>query len=846
MDRHFSFNETKCFQIEYCDADERRFKRLTRQLQPGSALFMGLDSQLLSEHQVMRERRYKRNERASLTFRWVFTRGEKRPAGPVPMNRRRLMRTQEVLLTPIHSRELQWCIDSAIHKYVTYQAEEVMGKFLESDFGLEKTGPTNFIFFQGYWSRYETIVDLCEQQQAVITLIAPVWQDQRWFQKLQTYTTHTFTLPNNDSTFFTVPPSSITTPLPWKVAAFVADFRWPRGRGRKIVNLQIPSRDKILKSFPLPERKILEPYMGEFNPTLPDQPLDVKKFTALARSLLEKLDLPRELVEGVIECLEKGWSTYYRGFSEWYQNFSKLMTKPEEKEQEKQMRKEIEEEIKKGRVAGPFPRPPFPVPWCKKQPKVCRIFGIPKNKLDPSDPTLRIIFDKSFPAGISKNDLTPRTDAMLPYWQAVFFLQKIAQLGRNTLMFFADVKSAYKLLTIKPEEWNIQVFQIGDEFFVDKTLIFGDVAGADGWDRFMRVDRAIARLVLQLENLEYYVDNTSNLTAPLPNGSPNAEKAYADWKAFLEHYASIGMPLHHLIEPTTRTEGYLGWGIDTELMIVFIKLERREHLVETLTELKESKVWSKSKLDSLIGVLTFCATVIHCLRAPLRQFLVMQTFMEKPKNRHLTSFGVPKHVKFVCSWILHYLSTWNGEASITRLFNPKPKRTIFVDAGTLLVSEEIWGLGAWCRETGEYISVPWPTSVYEESKSAKSGKPSAPFLETYAVLTAILTLGGLDYDIDVALRDPEADLAVVVDCEPAQKILNKRWCKTNDVLNNYIAYTDLLSTKRYVYSHVQAISRKDNYGAHHLSHGDIEAASKYATLHRKVTPIYPQPLWGKE
>ena len=278
-------------------------------------------------------------------------------------------------------------------------------------------------------------------------------------------------------------------------------------------------------------------------------------------------------------------------------------------------------------------------------------------------------------------------------------------------------------------------------------------------------------------------------------------------------------------------------------MIVFIKKERRQHIEETLRNLKESKQWSKQKLDSLIGVLSFCAPVIQCLKAPLRQFIAKQALMNRPGNRYKRSFVVHDHVVFVCDWILSYLEQWDGEASITRLFRPRPKRTIYVDAGTLLVSDEIWGIGAWCQETGEYISEPWPRRIFEESKT-DSGRISAPFLETYAVLTAILTLGGMECDIDLTIKD-NRDLAIIVDCEPAAKIFNKRWCKTNNVLNNYIAYTDLMSTKRYVHSHVQAVPRESNWGAHYLSHGEVDLAGKHAPLSKKLTPVYPELLWPR-
>src|SRR6185503_6726100 len=136
-----------------------------------------------------------------------------------------------------------------------------------------------------------------------------------------------------------------------------------------------------------------------------------------------------------------------------------------------------------------------------------------KNKLDWLDPTLRIIFNKSYPGGTSKNDLTPRTDSRLPYWTARLFLEQIAKLGPNTLMFFADVKSAYKLLTVNPEDWNLQVFQIGNEFFVDKTGIFGDVAAGDNWNCFMVVDLAISQKRLSLPYLGVYRQYVQSNTA---------------------------------------------------------------------------------------------------------------------------------------------------------------------------------------------------------------------------------------------------------------------------------------------------------------------------------------------
>jgi len=124
--------------------------------------------------------------------------------------------------------------------------------------------------------------------------------------------------------------------------------------------------------------------------------------------------------------------------------------------------------------------------------------------------------------------------------------------------------------------------------------------------------------------------------------------------------------------------------------------------------------WSKSQLDSTIGVISFCATIIQCLKGPLRQLIAKQTLFNKPINRNKTTFRIDRRTVCACKWLKNYLKHWEGTTSITRLFNPKPTRTIHVDAGTLLVSEEIWGMGAWCLETTEYVSEAWPPRIQKQ------------------------------------------------------------------------------------------------------------------------------------
>jgi len=113
-----------------------------------------------------------------------------------------------------------------------------------------------------------------------------------------------------------------------------------------------------------------------------------------------------------------------------------------------------------------------------------------------------------------------------------------------------------------------------------------------------------------------------------------------------------------------------------------------------------------------------------------------------------------------------------------------------------------------------------------KNKKVQAGKRSIP------ILVSILTLGGKDNC-----------LLIYTDCEPALKIFNNRWCKKNDALNEYIAYTDLISTKNYISIQVQAVPREKNYAAHHLSHGEIGNAQNYANLNRVVKAKLPVQLY---
>ena len=403
-------------------------------------------------------------------------------------------------------------------------------------------------------------------------------------------------------------------------------------------------------------------------------------------------------------------------------------------------------------------------------------------------------------------------------------LEAIAGMGKGTVMFFVDVKSAYKLLNINPQEWFLQVFRIGKEFFVGLTGMFGDVAAGDNWDRFMRVLLAILRRLFPEVIWFCYVDNIVGLIPPLNGRIPNWFLAVSTFKKFISLTKDIGLPIHDEIEPTLKVENCLGWGIDTDKELVFIKPERMLHICTHLKTYAEGKVSERmfvtqSVFDSLVGIISFCSQILLCLKGPLRFFIETQT--EYRKKSQKASVGLGKREIFACKWILYYFGQWEGVIPICRTVWLGTHLRIVTDAGTTPVFPNgvMRGMGAHCIETGGYFSEAWNPEIVDQSRTIKTRHISVPFLETFTVLTAVLTFG----------RD-NMNIHVQTDNTSAAQICSSRWCNTNDILNKYIAFYEFQCAKRGILVQVEQKDRIFNLGAHHLAAGNVGEAARYAQL----------------
>ena len=124
----------------------------------------------------------------------------------------------------------------------------------------------------------------------------------------------------------------------------------------------------------------------------------------------------------------------------------------------------IHKEQAAGRFLGPFPPSAFP------HIHVSHFGIIPKGRAPRS---WRLITDLSFPTGASVNDGISPPLCSLQY-TSVDKMARAAQVhGRRALLAKVDVKSAYRLVPVHPDDRLLLTVQWKGETFVDAMLPFG-------------------------------------------------------------------------------------------------------------------------------------------------------------------------------------------------------------------------------------------------------------------------------------------------------------------------------------------------------------------------------------
>ena len=473
---------------------------------------------------------------------------------------------------------------------------------------------------------------------------------------------------------------------------------------------------------------------------------------------------------------------FRNGFPLGYEGDSKVkMTSPNLKFREigtpSELWNKVMKEVREKRYAGPFENIPF-------DNYIQSPIGlVPKD----NGKDTRLIFHLSYPRGkgLSVNANTPKEKCTVKYPDFNEAIQICIREGRNCFVAKSDMKSAFRNLGMRKEDWKYLVMKATSPldgktyYFVDKCMPFGASISCSHFQRFSNAIKHIVQYRTK-KSLVNYLDDF--LFAALLKLFCNNQV-----REFLEVCELINFPIS--MDKTFWANNlmtFLGLLIDTVNQCVSIPIEKIEKAKSLITEVieKKSRKITLNQLQKICGFLNFLGKCIIPGRAFTRR-LYVYTSNDKLKPHH--------HIK-VNAEMKADLTMW-----LTFLEHPTAYSRPFLDFSNTLVADEIYmysdasgkiGMGALCQQD-------WMFGLWSKDFIQKY-RPSIEYLELFGVVAGVLTW---------IHRFRNRRIILFCDNESVVKMINitSTSCKNCMVLIRILVLKGLIENVRIFAKHVEGV-----------------------------------------
>ena len=341
----------------------------------------------------------------------------------------------------------------------------------------------------------------------------------------------------------------------------------------------------------------------------------------------------------------------------------------------------IKKEIVSGRVKGPFPIKPF------EKIQISPIGCVPKKS--PGD--FRIIHHLSYPKGSSINDFICDELSTTRYASLDDAAKLLLDLGPNSLMAKTDIESAFRLIPIHPFDHELLGFKWRDMFYYDTCLPFGASSSCAIFERFSSSLEWIAHTKLNIPYMTHILDDFLIL------GSANSDKCLNDLNNFLHCCAKIGVPINKdKTELPTTCIVFMGIELDSATMEARLPLEKLVKARTLLNKYKKSRKITLKELQSLLGYLNFCCSVVRPGRCFLRRLIDLSCKVKR--SYHLITLGVDGR-RDLQAWST-FIDNFNGKSLLlNKKFASAQSLHLHTDAAGSLgygaIFGSCWFYGSW-------------------------------------------------------------------------------------------------------------------------------------------------------
>ena len=303
------------------------------------------------------------------------------------------------------------------------------------------------------------------------------------------------------------------------------------------------------------------------------------------------------------------------------------------------LRKKLQKEIDAGRILGPFHDLPFP------DLRLSPIRVAPKK--NPGE--YRFIHNLSLPYDEEAvNTSIPREKVSVQYSTADDAVSHIKEVGSGAHMAKTDIKSAFRIVPIHPEDFHLLGMKLDGLYFYDTTLPMSCAI----FEAFSSVVQWIATNKLGIPRMVHVLDDFLII-------GPSSHEASIRLERFLAFCEECGIPMS-----PEKTEGpsqvmiFLGITLDVPNSMMVLPEEKLKKCRSLIEDALAWKSITLRELQSLLGHLNFACKVTVPGRAFLRRAYALTHGAKKPFHHIKITSGTRSDLVM---W-QDFLSEYNGKS----------------------------------------------------------------------------------------------------------------------------------------------------------------------------------------
>lgn len=431
--------------------------------------------------------------------------------------------------------------------------------------------------------------------------------------------------------------------------------------------------------------KILAPLeeqsKGLFPGDLPT-PINVEN---LERVLADHPD--HTFVNQLCNNLKKGADIGYNGAR--VQRFSKNL--PTALSQPSEVSFNIAKEVTLGRVAGPFSTPPLP------NFQVSPIGLVPKKNTNK----FRTIFHLSFPKSgeTSINHSISKEDHSLQYITIDNAINGILKFGQGCFLAKTDIESAFRLIPLKPSDYELFGMFWEGKYYYDKVLPFGLRSAPY---IFNQLSDAVEWILLTKCAISFvcHILDDFLIIEPAASQQPASQLCRQSLSSMLLTFKNLNIPV-----AVDKTQGpktvleFMGIILDSERMEARLPPDKVERIQLALASFNRRKSCTLRELQSLIGTLNFAYRVVPPGRPFLQRMIALTRNVSQPHHHIKLSSGFFQDLNI---W-KQFIAEWNGASFfLSTSWTDSDSLRLFTDASGTLgfggIFGSKWFQGNWGRQ----------------------------------------------------------------------------------------------------------------------------------------------------